>query len=181
MYYVYLLRSIKHPNQTYIGYMEWDQVKIYADFRMDECVTNDPDFFQDFRSRLYKHRVTKDELRANPKKYLYYSKMSRFKVMELYKQFGPINVIYSQWLGYLNFTNDDYYGAEQIAAYQVDPLVNFTYAHTSGHADLEDLKNLAKALKPLMLVPIHTEHPIDFTQHFDNVTLLRDGQPFDLS
>ena len=68
--------------------------------------------------------------------------MSRFKTMDYFKYFGPINLIYSQWLGYLKMTNEEYFGAEQVAAYQNDPLVNFTYAHTTGHATLDTLKKL---------------------------------------
>jgi ribonuclease J len=161
--------------------MEWDQVKVYADFRMDERIKNDPNFFGDFRRRLYSHRVTKNELETNPALYLYYSKMSRFKIMELYKTFGPINIIYSQWLGYLNRKDDEYFGAEKIAAYQNDPQVKFTYAHTSGHATLETLIKLVNVLKPSTVVPIHTEHPDDYAKHFSNVTELKDGESFSLS
>ena len=35
--------------------------------------------------------------------------------------------------------------------------INFIYAHSSGHAPLKDLQKPAAALKPKMLVPIHTE------------------------
>lgn len=161
--------------------INWDQVKVYADYRMDERVKNDSEFFGDFRKRLYTHRVTKNELEADPSRYLYYSKMSRFKIMELYKKFGPINLIYSQWLGYLNLKNDEYFGAEQIAAYQNDSQVNFTYAHTSGHATLDTLIKLVKFLQPAALVPIHTEYPNDYEKHFKMVTALKDGEPFNLS
>jgi hypothetical protein len=85
--------------------IEWEQVKVYADHGMDERIKGDPEFFGDSRRRLYRHRVTKKEIEADPAKYLIYSKMSRFKTMELYKEFGPINVIYSQCLGYLGIKN----------------------------------------------------------------------------
>ncbi len=161
--------------------MGWDQVKIYADYGMDKRVKNDSKFFGDFRQRLYGYRVNKDELEANPADYLYYSKMSRSKIMERYKKFGPINLIYSQWLGYLKYKNAQYFGAEHIAAYQNDPEVNFTYAHTSGHATLDALIKLVKFLQPAMLVPIHTEHPNDYAKHFSIVTILKDGERFNLS
>jgi ribonuclease J len=98
--------------------------------------------------------------------------------MGLYKKFGPINIIYSQWLGYLNRKNDEYFGAAEITAYQNDPQVQFTYAHTSGHASLETLIKLVNVLKPSMVVPVHTEHPGDYAQHFSNVTELKDGESF---
>jgi len=167
--------SVKIPT------MDWEQVKVYADHRMDERIKNDSEFFGDFRRRLYGHRVTKNELAADPARYLYYSKMSRFKIIELYKKFGPINLIYSQWLGYLKLKSDEYFGAEEIAAYQKDPKVNFTYAHTSGHATLETLHKMVDGLQPVQLVPIHTEHPDDYATHFNNVTFLKDGESLNIS
>jgi ribonuclease J len=161
--------------------IDWKQVKVYADYRMNEIIKNDPDFFGDFQRRLYGHRVKKDELEAEPSRYLYYSKMSRFRIMELYKKFGPINIIYSQWLGYLNLKNDGIGGAKEISAYQNDPLVNFTYAHTSGHATLDILHKMVEALQPAQLIPIHTEHPNDYAKHFDRVITLKDGEPIKLS
>ena len=161
--------------------IDWEQVKVYADYGMDKRVNNDPEFFGDFRRRLYRHRVTKKELEADPAQNLIYSKMSRFKIMELYKKFGPINLIYSQWLGYLKLKNDDYRGAEAINAYQNDPQVNFTYAHTSGHATLDILHKMVEALQPAQLIPIHTEHPDDYVKHFNRVITLKDGEPLNLS
>ena len=161
--------------------MAWDQVNVYADFSLDQRVANESEFFGDFRQRLYRQRVTKEALHTDPSRHLVYSKMSRFKAMELYKQYGPINLIYSQWLGYLNFRTDQHYGTEQIAAYQHDPKVNFYYAHTSGHATLETLIKLATVLQPSSVVPIHTEFPQDYRKHFSSVTALQDGEPYRLS
>ena len=75
--------------------------------------------------------------------------MSSFRLIDEFKNAAaPVNVIYSQWLGYLDGNHADYFGSDKIAAYRSDPAVNFVYAHTSGHAPVEDLKKLAAALKP---------------------------------
>lgn len=161
--------------------MDWDQIGVYADYNMDERIKVDLKFFGDFRRRLYRNRITKEEIMPNPARYLCYSKMSRFKIMEIYKKFGPINLIYSQWVGYLNYTDSEYYGAERISALQRDPFVNFTYAHTSGHATLKSLIQLNETLNSTTLVPIHTEFPEDYKIHFKNVTTLADGEVFEIS
>jgi len=59
-----------------------------------------------------------------------------------------------------------------------DPRVNYVYAHTTGHALLEDLKRLSDALRPKMLIPIHTDYPEEFEEHFQNVFILKDGKKF---
>ncbi|MCK9364876.1 MAG: MBL fold metallo-hydrolase [Syntrophales bacterium] len=156
--------------------MAWEPVKVYASKSQDNTLKEHTDFFGDFRKRLYKHRVRKEELHANPNDYLFLGKMSHFRIIDLYKAVKPVNVIYSQWLGYLSYSNKDYSGAEAIAAYRNDPQIKFLYAHTSGHATVEDLKTFAGALKPKMLVPVHTEYGSKFSKLFDNVTELEDGR-----
>jgi len=156
--------------------MEWEPVKVYASYSQDNTLKEHPDFFGDFRKRLYKHRVHKEKLHANPNDYLFLGRMPHFKIIDLYKAVKPVNVIYSQWLGYLSYSNKDHYGAEALAAYRNDPQVNFVYAHTSGHATVEDLKTFAGALKPKRLVPVHTEHANVYSQRFKNVMQLRDGE-----
>jgi ribonuclease J len=180
IYTAWVLEQLSNISSR-IPTMKWEQIKVYADYAMDKRVKSNPDHFSDFRRRLYCHRVTQDELKADPARYLYYSKMSRFKTMGYFKNFGSINLIYSQWLGYLKMTNEEYFGAEQVAKYQNDSMVNFVYAHTTGHATLHTLKKLVECLQPTTLVPVHTEFPDDYAKHFKMVTRLKDGDSLNLS
>ena len=64
-------------------------------------------------------------------------------------------------------------------------IVNFTYAHTSGHAPVEELIVLAEAIDPMKIVPIHTENPAKMKLEFavaglTNVELWDDGQEYSL-
>jgi hypothetical protein len=70
---------------------------------------------------------------ASPDKFLYLGKMSNFPLIDQFKSTAaPVNVIYSQWLGYLDGHHAGYFGSDQIAALRQDPAVNFIYAHTSA-------------------------------------------------
>lgn len=179
-YTAWVLEKVKAVSQS-VPSIDWKHVRLYADHRPDQIVKNNLEYFGDFRKRAYASRVTKDELRLNPADYLVISKMSKFKIIDLHKNFeSPVNVIYSQWLGYLNCSNDEYYGAAAIAAYREDGDVNFVYAHTSGHAVLADLKRFADAVKPTSLIPIHTEHAVEYEDHFGNVLKLADKEVFEL-
>ncbi|MBV8629469.1 MAG: hypothetical protein JOZ83_01000 [Silvibacterium sp.] len=93
---------------------------------------------------------------------------------------NPSSVVEDTWLGYLDGNHDDYWGSDKVSRFRTDPEVNFVYAHTSGHAPVADLQRLAAALKPCMLVPIHTEHGEDFSQIFANVITLNDGERLNL-
>lgn len=174
IYTAWVLEQLKLVSNS-IPSMEWELVKVYTSFSQDNKLKENPEFFGDFRKRIYQQRVHKEELQANPNEYLFFGKMSHFKIINLYKDIRPVNVIYSQWLGYLSCSDEDYYGAEAIAGYQDDPLVNFVYAHTSGHATVEDLQTFAGALKPKMLVPVHTECRNKYSPLFDNIAEIEDG------
>lgn len=162
--------------------MDWPEVRVFAKHSQDETLKANPVYFGDFRKRLYRHRVRREELHATPEAFLYFGKMSSFRLINAFKNaVAPVNVIYSQWLGYLDGSHVDYFGSDEISAFRSDPNINFIYAHTSGHAPLRDLQKLAAALKPKMLVPIHTEDAEGFRSNFENVTTLVDGQTFVLN
>ena len=79
--------------------------------------------------------------------------------------------IWSQWDGYLR-QERGLALVRELGALNI-PL---EHAHTSGHASIKDLKRLASAVAPKMLVPIHTYAPTAFLDHFDAVSLKSDGE-----
>ena len=177
-YTAWVLERVRKVSENVPG-MDWDEIRVYSDYSQDERLKANPEYFGDFRRRLYRQRVKWAEMTANPAHYLYFGKMSSFRKIRAFRQGeGPVNVIYSQWQGYLDGSHSDYYGSEQIAEFRNDPEINFVYAHTSGHAPLQDLQRFAAALNPKVLVPVHTEHGDEFEKYFANVTTLKDGIPF---
>ena len=52
--------------------------------------------------------------------------------------------------------------------------------HTSGHATISELKDLANALDPKMIIPIHTFHPEKFQEHFSNVRVVNNEEELDI-
>jgi ribonuclease J len=161
--------------------LERKEIQVYAGGSQYSRLKADRDYFGDFSNRLFGSRVTLEELRANPARFLYFGKMSSFPLIDQFRNAAaPVNVVYSQWLGYLDGDRAGYFGSDQIAALRQDPAVNFIYAHTSGHATVDDLQKLTKALKPRMLVPIHTEHGEDFSKFFANVVTLNDEERWTL-
>jgi ribonuclease J len=80
-------------------------------------------------------------------------------------------LIYSLWPGYLK---QDQYGSFQ--KWLKDKSIPLFHCHTSGHAPVSDLKRLAKAMNPKMLVPIHSFESERFPDYFDNVIIKNDGE-----
>jgi ribonuclease J len=181
IYTAWVLEQLRQITQNTPA-MDWPDVRVFAAHSQDERLKANPEYFGDFRKRLYRHRVKREELHADSESFLYFGKMSSFRLIDEFENAAaPVNVIYSQWLGYLDGTHGDYFGSDRICACRGDPAVNFVYAHTSGHAPVADLQKLAAALKPRILVPIHTERAEQFQDHFDNVMRIEDGEPFVLS
>src|SRR5664280_317916 len=176
IYTAWVLEQLLQVSQSTPN-MDWPAMRVFATYSQDERLKANPEYFGDFRKRLYRRRVKRKELRATPEAFLYFGKMSSFRLIDKFKSpVAPVNVIYSQWLGYLDGNHPGYFGSDKISAYRSDSAINFVYAHTSGHAPLKDLQKLAGALKPKMLVPIHTEDAKGFRSSFENVTTLKDGE-----
>jgi len=179
IYTAWVLEQLKHVSDS-TPKMEWELIQVCLSHSQHETLKEHPELFGDFRQRLYQYRVHKEELQANPAGYLFFGKMSHYRTINLYKNIKPVSVIYSQWLGYLAYSDNEYYGAEAMAGYKDDPQVNFVYAHTSGHATVEDLQRFAGALNPKILVPVHTEHAQDFCHLSCNVRVLEDSVLFNI-
>lgn len=80
-------------------------------------------------------------------------------------------IAYSMWDGYLS---------EGFRAFCKDNGLNLEYIHTGGHAKPEDLKAFASAMKPRILIPIHTFEPNSYPNLFKNVKILSDGEVLDI-
>jgi ribonuclease J len=84
--------------------------------------------------------------------------------------------IYSMWHGYFDRSGS----LRSLKAYLEEKNVRIEELHTSGHATLPELSDLAKALNPKMIIPIHTFHPEKFKDHFSNVRLVNNGEELDI-
>jgi len=76
-------------------------------------------------------------------------------------------IAYSMWDGYLSVG---------FRAFCKSKRLTLEYIHTSGHAKPEDLKAFASAMKPRILIPIHTFDPNSYPDLFKNVRILTDGE-----
>lgn len=83
--------------------------------------------------------------------------------------------VWSQWSGYLQQER-----GQALARELAERSIPLEHAHTSGHASIKDLKRLASAIAPKMLVPVHTFAPRLFLDHFDAVSLKQDGEWWDV-
>src|SRR4030067_2958171 len=84
--------------------------------------------------------------------------------------------IYSMWHGYLDQSET----LRNLRKYLKENDVRIEELHTSGHATISELTDLANALSPKMIIPIHTFHPEKFKDHFSNVRVVDNGEELDI-
>lgn len=87
---------------------------------------------------------------------------------------GVKQVYLSMWDGYVDKSMAAY--NEQLAK---SLGKGYLRMHTSGHCDMNSLRELFRLLHPKAIVPIHTEKPEDFAQLFGDewsVVVLNDGE-----
>jgi len=84
-------------------------------------------------------------------------------------------MFYSMWSNYTLEPSFD-----RTRAFMDRHGIQFKEMHTSGHAILSSLKRFATAMDPGVIIPIHTEYPDDYREHFGSkVRCLHDGEKFD--
>jgi len=80
-------------------------------------------------------------------------------------------VVWSLWPGYLK----DASGKRLVSSLE-SASVPFVLDHSSGHASVGDLQRMVAALRPGVVVPIHTEGATRYQGLFDGVEARDDGE-----
>ena len=118
-----------------------------------------------------KSKISWGEIKATPQDMVILAKDNRYLRRPMLSKLEPTagaKAIYSMWHGYLERTD--------LLQVLESHHIEFVEIHTSGHAYVENLKQLALSLKPSTTVPIHTFSPREFPKLFSNVVQLDDGE-----
>ncbi len=98
--------------------------------------------------------------------------------VEKIPQIQGSTLIYSQWAGYIK---KDKPGAKKFWDFVARNNLAVEHIHTSGHATRDKLCVFAARVNARQIVPIHTEYPARFREHFGNTVVCRaDGQGFEV-
>jgi ribonuclease J len=93
IYTAWVLEQLRQITQNTPA-MDWPEIRVFAAHSQDERLKANPDYFGDFRKRLYRHRVKREELHATPESFLYFGKMSSFRLIDEFENAAaPVNVI----------------------------------------------------------------------------------------
>ena len=158
-YTAWLMEKVSQVSSS-LPVIERKEVMVYiSNSQRKQLVKNDK---LDFLNKLEKHQVG-NKVFTDSKNYLYFTRCPNDHFLDRIRPAGVINVIYSQWQGYLEKEYEQWFTFQvnklKREAKSKDSGVNFHFIHTSGHAVIEDIVTYVKAMDAKKIIPIHTAYP----------------------
>ena len=121
------------------------------------------------------YKITKDEIDKNFSNIVMIVRPSLMVHLKGLKNIDNGNLIYSLWEGYKTKGSTKTFIEHLIN----DRKFTYHYIHTSGHADLDTLKDLVNGINPNKLIPIHTFKKDEYNKLFNkSVIKIKDGELF---
>ncbi len=176
VYSAWILEMARKQSKN-IPTIEWQEIKVFDHPNQLEKIKDKE--FDDFRKRVIKQRIGNTVFRT-PSDFVYFVRCPNKKLVNKLLGKGIINIIYSQWEGYLKEEHKNFC-TDHINTLKNENDIFFKTIHTSGHATMSDLIKFAKAINKI--IPIHTAFPEKFKTEFEkegfnNITLCEDGKKY---
>ncbi|WP_026615469.1 MBL fold metallo-hydrolase [Ensifer aridi] len=166
LYAAEILRATGNSN---IPQSDWPNIAVYVPHYQRVRIKQDERF--GLLEPHQSNRIFPEDLKAMAGKAVFLFRSAMLGDLDRADCLDGAVAVWSQWDGYLQQDKGSKV-AETFAARGI-PL---EHAHTSGHASIGDLKRLADAIAPKILVPIHTFEPDRFPDYFGpRVTRKEDG------
>ncbi|MEI6123059.1 MAG: MBL fold metallo-hydrolase [Bacteroidota bacterium] len=180
VYSAWILEMARKQSKN-IPAIEWQEIKVFDHPNQLEKIKDKQ--FDDFRKRVIEQRIG-NAVFQTPSDFVYFVRCPNEKLVNKLRSKGTINIIYSQWEGYLKEEHKTFC-TDYINTLKMDSNVSFQSIHTSGHATIQDLMKFAKAINSKKLVPIHTAFPEQFKKEFEkqgfsNIILWEDGKEYSI-
>ena len=180
VYSAWILEIVRKQSKN-IPSIEWEEIKVFDHPGQLDKIKDKS--FDEFRKRIKQQR-SGNSVFNNPSDFVYFVRCPNDKLVNKLRSKGTINIIYSQWEGYLLEEHKNYC-TDYINTLKKDNDISFHTIHTSGHATIDDLMLFAKAINPIEIVPIHTCNPKEFKNTFEkegfrNIILWEDQKEYQL-
>ncbi|TFB11467.1 MBL fold metallo-hydrolase [Candidatus Marinimicrobia bacterium MT.SAG.3] len=129
--------------------------------------------FRPTLNKFAKHKIKPKEIDINPGKYVMIIRPSLKKELMYMKNIDSGDYIYSMWTGYKEQSS-----MKRFSEYLTENRQFTSHdIHTSGHADVKTLKELADAINPKFIIPIHTFSRDKYDEIFSQpIKLINDGE-----
>lgn len=166
---LYTAEILAATGNTNIPCSNWDGVVLCIPQRQRVQIKENGWF--DTLKRHSRHRIYPQTISDNPGAYTLIFRNLWMRDLERADCLSGACFIHSQWEGYLKEQR-----AAKVDAWWQKHGITFHQVHTSGHASLSELKRIATALAPDVLVPIHSNHPKRYDELYPHVSCHADGE-----
>ena len=179
-YTAYMLKVAGEISKS-IPQIEWDNIRVFVanygrgDIYINKISNSDR---KGMMISLGRKKIKAFDFASLKQKALLLMRNTMISVVEKIPQIQGSTLIYSQWGGYIKKETSD---TKRFWDFIKRNSLVLEHIHTSGHATLEKLKEFSGKVNARQIVPIHTEYPERFKEHFgDAVVCYRDGQSFEV-
>jgi ribonuclease J len=166
---LYASEVLRATGNTHIPQSDWPNVAVYVPQYQRVQIKRSGRF--DLLEPHKSQRIFAEQLKTLVPRAAMLFRPAMLRDLDRAESLSGARAIWSQWDGYLKQDR-----GMALLASLAERNIPLDHAHTSGHASIVDLKRLAEAVAPKMLVPIHTYEPEQFPEHFKAVSLKRDGE-----
>lgn len=170
LYTAEILAATGNPN---IPCSNWDGVALCIPQRQRVQIKNNG--WIDTLKRHSRHRIYPQTISDNPGGYTLIFRSMWMRDLERADCLSGACLIHSMWSGYMKGE-----GFAEVDAWRVAHGMPLHQVHTSGHASPSELKRIATALSPDVLVPIHSEMPDKYGEIYHHVVIQDDGRWWDV-
>jgi ribonuclease J len=168
---IYAAEVLAATGNSKIPQVGWPNLAIYVPEYQRRHIKRTGSFYLVERYRA--HRIYRDRLAEIVKRSVMLFRPPMLQDIDLIPHaWDGARMIWSQWDGYLSST-----ASQAFIARLNERGVPLSTIHTSGHASIRDLKRLADAVSPNVLVPVHTFEGDRYSELFGaNVSRRSDGE-----
>ena len=166
---LYVAAILEATGNNNIPQSHWSDISLYIPQAQRMQIKENAWF--DLLKRNSANRIFIEDLRQiAAKSTLIFRPQHRFD-LERAKCLDGASYVYSQWEGYWNQGSYD-----SVKSWLEKHGITKYSIHTSGHANPAQLKELAIAINPDKVVPIHSFYPERYSMIFPNVAYRNDGE-----
>lgn len=152
---------------------QFERIRVFYPYRLCRRMIREGN--SDTLKKFRRWEIKIDEIFRNASSMMMLVRGSMLDDIKSVGNFNGAAFINSMWEGYLHEER-----MEPMNVWVKDNQMNFYQIHTSGHAGIATLQKVITALKPRLIVPIHTDSPNRYRLLSENVRLLEDGEVLEL-
>lgn len=145
---------------------DFPDIKVYFPQRFCNWLTRNG--HEDLFKRYAIYKISRPELYRKRDRVAMLIRPSLLDYLKKMEGIDGATVVWSQWEGYLK---DDKANTNNFIEFIQQRGMKLQTIHTSGHATIDTMKNLVVALKPKVIIPIHTNHPERYAEIFPETTV----------